>query len=234
MEGFELGEQLECNVRIIQYFLAHAHACSRKLAAKMQEKARMYLISLCNSAGLQLCMQRARLLGMGMGLTGSLVHPFYHALCMKTRTNTGAGIQVPHRGLSDWESYRFHRNLHSANFACIDRGLINTERWVQAMETAIAAVAEFSSNPEERLTNIRKFGAFNQGWFHGIWADDGNAGACCGFQCETCEVNPESKFWCGGIITVRKNHLKGIYTSHLVLQAILFMLSTKDTSHHFY
>jgi hypothetical protein len=77
------------------------------------------------------------------------------------------------------------------------------------METAIAAVAEFSSNPEERLTNIRKFGAFNQGWFHGIWADDGNAGACCGFQCETCEVNPESKFWCGGIIKVwsPKRHL---------------------------
>lgn len=70
------------------------------------------------------------------------------------------------------------------------------------MEMAVVSVNEFSSRGAQRLEGLRKFGAFNQGWFHGVWSPDENAGACCGFQCESCEENPASKFWCGGIIKV--------------------------------
>ena len=73
---------------------------------------------------------------------------------------------------------------------------------VQAMKVATEETLE-QNNGQKTLENIQKFGAFNEGWFHGVWEADENAASCCGFQCETCEVNPDQKFWCGGPIKVQ-------------------------------
>lgn len=77
------------------------------------------------------------------------------------------------------------------------------------MESASTKI--FNELGQEALDGVEKFGAFNEGWQHAVWGRfaDGSklpmsaAAPCCGFQCETCEENPESKFWCRDPILVR-------------------------------
>lgn len=52
----------------------------------------------------------------------------------------------------------------------------------------------------------RNRGDFSEGWKDALWRpDDVNPPApCCGYTCQDCMENPESKFWCGGLVEVRR------------------------------
>lgn len=77
------------------------------------------------------------------------------------------------------------------------------------METAIAKTLA-QDDGQKKLEGIEKFGSFNEGWQHVVWGSKysnpkipiNESGSCCGFQCQTCEENPDSKFWCKGLIKV--------------------------------
>ena len=76
---------------------------------------------------------------------------------------------------------------------------------LQAMDSAIAKTLALDDG-QSRLESIEKFGAFNEGWQHVVWGPKfqqpkipmNQSAPCCGFQCQTCEVDPDSKFWCKG------------------------------------
>lgn len=78
------------------------------------------------------------------------------------------------------------------------------------MDSAIAKTLALDEG-RQKLDSIEKFGAFNEGWQHVVWGADftldgrskipiHESAPCCGFQCQTCEVDPDSKFWCKGPI----------------------------------
>jgi hypothetical protein len=75
------------------------------------------------------------------------------------------------------------------------------------MKSSLAKIAA-SDDANERLSNIERFGPFNEGWQVVVWGRKNSvpkfpmneSAPCCGFQCQTCEVDPGSKFWCKGPI----------------------------------
>lgn len=80
------------------------------------------------------------------------------------------------------------------------------------MKTAIAKTLA-RDNGQEALETIEKLGAFNEGWQHVVWGSKShspkipiNASApCCGYQCQSCADDPDSKFWCKGL---NKEHVR--------------------------
>lgn len=99
---------------------------------------------------------------------------------------------------------------------------------VQAMKSAIAKTLA-RDNGREALDGIERFGAFNEGWQHVVWGAEFskpqipiNASApCCGFQCQSCVDNPDSKFWCKGPM---KEHVRLPFDTLSLLTFKLCML----------
>lgn len=112
-----------------------------------------------------------------------------------------------------------HQAFTQCGFNSMEGFELSEQLECKAMESAIAKTLALDGG-KQKLIGIEKFGPFNEGWQHVVWDAQytkpkipiNESAPCCGFQCQTCEEDPESKFWCKGPIATGRTTRMWPYT----------------------